>query len=467
MKKISRWLLGSFILCLATATAARALTVTTLANFTGATGLDPLAALVQGIDGNLYGTTFGVAEGTNREGSVFKVTLGGALTALHIFDYAEGTRPSAGLMLAPNGILYGATTQGDPANGCSGAGGACGTLFKITSGGALTILHKFDATDGSFPSAGLVLASNGNFFGTTSENGANGVGGTIFKIASSGLTTLYNFCSVVTLGACTDGSAPTGLIQGFDGNLYGTTGLGGTNNIGTIFKVSAAGLTTLHSFAGADGERPDSGLTQGYDGNLYGTTSIGGANNLGTAFKITTGGVLTTLHVFVLIHGANPSGLVQGTDGNIYGTTMGGGAYDGGTIFRVTHAGKFTTLYNFGGIYGIGPSAGLLQATDGNFYGTTTGTGGGTSETVFKMSVGLNPFVETVPTVGKVGASLIILGNNLTGATSVTFNGTAAAFTVLAPTVISATVPAGATTGSVEVTTPTTTLSSNWPYRVL
>jgi uncharacterized repeat protein (TIGR03803 family) len=162
---------------------------------------------------------------------------------------------------------------------------------------------------------------------------------------------------------------------------------------------------------------------------------------------------------------------VQATNGNFYGTTTGGGGNVSGTVFEITAKGKLTTLYSFCSQLecadGAFPYAGLVQATDGNFYGTTGGPGGVNRDgTVFSLATGLGPFIETLPTLGKVGASVKILGNNLTGATSLTFNGTSATFTVVSSTEIIATVPSGATTGSLDVTTPSTTLTSNVDFRV-
>jgi uncharacterized repeat protein (TIGR03803 family) len=190
-----------------------------------------------------------------------------------------------------------------------------------------------------------------------------------------------------------------------------------------------------------------------------------------------------TFKTLVRFDGTNGRGfketLVQGLNGNLYGTTSEGGTgtssacfHGCGTVFEITPRGKLTTLHIFDGTDGFGPN-GLIQATDGNFYGTTAV--GGTSSacvggigcgTVFSLGVGLGPFVETRPTFGKVGAAVIILGNHLTGATSVTFNGKAATLRVASSTEITTTVPSGATTGPVKVTTPSRTLTSNVNFRV-
>ena len=166
-----------------------------------------------------------------------------------------------------------------------------------------------------------------------------------------------------------------GLVQGSDGNFYGTTYVGGANGDGTVFKTTPSGtLTTLYSFAGSDGDTPVAGLVQSRDGNFYGTTSAGGVNDGGTVFKITPSGTLTTLYSFAGngSDGANPfAELVQGSDGNFYGTTLSGGENNDGTVFKITPSGTLTTLYSFAGSDGDQAYAGLVQGSDGNFYGTT------------------------------------------------------------------------------------------------
>jgi uncharacterized repeat protein (TIGR03803 family) len=260
-------------------------------------------------------------------------------------------------------------------------------------------------------------------------------------------------------------------VQGTDGKFYGTTIRGGAYRLGTVFSITAMGmLTTLHSFDGTDGANPYGKLAQATDGSFYGTTEAGGANGRGgTVFKITSSGVLTTLHSFDGTDGANPyAELIQGTDGKFYGTTYYGGTNHEGTVFRITPGGMLTTLHSFAGhpTDGAHPTGGLIQDTDGSFYGTTNWGGAHARGTVFSLSVGLGPFVETHPTSGLVGKEVKILGTNLTGSTSVAFNGTAATFTVVSKSEITTTVPTGATTGTVQVVTPSGTLSSNVPFRV-
>ena len=336
-----------------------------------------------------------------------------------------------------------------------------------------TTLHSFDGTDGVAPHAVLVQGTDGNFYGTTyyaggSNNCIAGCG-TVFRITPDGtLTTLHSFNG-------TDGGNPVaGLVQGTDGKFYGTTTQGGANTCdgfgcGTVFSITSGGiLTTLHSFEGADGDTPSGGLVQGINGKFFGTTSGGGAHGDGTVFSITTGGVLTTLHNFDGTDGSDPeAALTEGRNGKLYGTTSAGGAnLNNGTVFSITAGGILTTLDSFSGTDGGLPN-GLIQGTDGMFYGTTQGGGSNLEGTVFSLSVGSGPFVETNPVASKVEATVTILGTDLTGATKVTFHGIAATFTVVSSSEITTTVPAGATTGTAKVVTPGGTLSSNVPFQVL
>jgi len=361
-------------------------------NFDGANGAYPGAPLIQGTDGNFYGTT--AKGGANGYGTVFKITPAGTLTTLHSFDGTDGYEPLAGLVQASDGNFYGTTYQG----GTDGAG----TVFKITPTGTLTTLHSFDGTDGNGPEAGLVQANDGNFYGTTYYGGNGGCQlpgcGTVFKITSGGaLTTLHSFAGA-------DGAAPlAGLVQAADGNFYATTVYGGTYNDGTVFKITSGGaLTTLYSFCaqtGCNGTYPSAGLVQATDGNFYGTAFYGGTYNDGTVFKITSEGTLTTLYSLGGGAGANPwaAALVQATDGSFYGTALNGGTYGDGVVFKITSSGTLTTLHSFNSSDGANPQGGLVQATDGNFYGTTFFGGANDNcaappngcGTVFRLAVGL------------------------------------------------------------------------------
>jgi uncharacterized repeat protein (TIGR03803 family) len=375
--------------------------------------------LVQGSDGYFYGTTaYGGTHGVGY-GTVFKISTNGLLTTLYSFTGVDGANPLAGLVQGSDGNFYG-TTYGGGKYGL--ASGGYGTVFKISTSGTLTTLYSFAGGDGANPSAALVQGVDGSFYGTTLDGGT-GVGyGTVFKISTNdALTTLYVFGSITNAsGEALDGAGPNGLVQGRDGYFYGTTAYGGTNGLwyggwGALFKISSNGaLTTLFSFGSTDGANPHAPLVQGRDGYFYGTTAYGGTNDVwyggwGTVFKISNSGALTSLYSFSGGDGAAPTGLVQGSDGNFYGTTSGGGnlesvyAGDGygvlvgmGTVFKISANGALTSLYSFGGIDdGAFPGVGLVQGSDGNFYGTTQvgGANGGDNiggvygpGTVFKIS---------------------------------------------------------------------------------
>jgi uncharacterized repeat protein (TIGR03803 family) len=354
--------------------------MTMLHSFTGGTsdGSSSNASLIQGLDGNFYGTTSG--GGASANGTVFNITPAGVETVLYSFTGgSDGSEPQAALIQATDGNFYGTTSGG----GASGHG----TVFKITSAGVETVLHSFaGGTDGSNPAAALTQGSDGNFYGTTYSGGSSNLG-TVFKITPAGVETiLHTFTS-----GTTDGNYPAAsLIQGSDGNLYGTNGSGGASNSGNLVKFTPAGTeTVIYSFnSGPEGQSPV-GLIEGSDGNFYGTTSSGGTSGNGTVFKLSSGGLETPLYSFAggTTDGRFPSSLIQGSDGDFYATTTLGGASNEGTVFKVTPAGKETVLYSFmGGIDGSQPQAGLIQATDGNFYGTTIGGGTSGQGTVFKIT---------------------------------------------------------------------------------
>jgi uncharacterized repeat protein (TIGR03803 family) len=450
------------------AASACAQTFTVLATFDGTASGTPEAALVQAEDGNLYGTNYGAAG--YPFGSLFKITRAGALTTEVLFGFVGG-EPRAAMILATDGNLYGTTTYLGT--------NEQGTAFRYSPGtGALTVIYNYcslpNCTDGAL-AHGLIQASDGNLYGTTQISYTPPLyPGVVYKMTPAGVqTTLYTFCSEAS---CDDGwDIFSGVVQDNDGNLYGTSFNGGSYNEGTVYKLTPANaFTLLHTFTfDTDGAQPG-GLVQAANGILFGISSAGGAYGEGNVFKITTSGTLTTLHSFCAVSGCPDgsvpsfySSLILGSDGNFYGTTTTGGSANNGTIFKITPGGAFTSLHSFSGFDGAGPIGSLMQATDGNFYGTTNAGGTGGYGTVFKLATGLAPFVKTVPTVGHVGTHVIILGDNLSAATSVTFDGTPATFTVVSGSALRATVPAGATTGAVKVTTPSGTLNSSVVFRVM
>jgi|SRR5665213_692289 len=349
------------------------------------------SALVQGNDGNFYGTTFGGGDtpgyAGGGDGTVFKMTPGGVFTSLYSFDTIvfekDGRAPMGNLIKGADGNLYGTTIYGGNLSDISE-----GTIFQITTNGSLTTLYSFGHnmagdtnfnnaytnTDGGAPVAGVVQDSAGNFYGTTTSLGS-GDQGTIYQLTSGGtLNTLHIFPYDTNAAFNVDGGMPESeLTKGPDGNFYGTTDAGGAYRWGTIFRIGADGtFTNLHDFTGIDGREPNAPMVQGKDGNFYGTTLTGGAPGYGTFFQITTNGLFTLLYTF--INNSNPSGLIQGSDGNFYGTTATGGSYPNypGTVFQITTNGTLTTLYSFSGPDGQEPDGGLVEGKDGNLYGTTS-----------------------------------------------------------------------------------------------
>jgi len=375
---------------------------TSLHSFTGTNdGGNPCASLVQGSDGNFYGTTaFG---GTNGCGTVFKIGANGVLTSLYSFLGGEdGAKPYASLVQVGDSNFYGTTFTGGKDN--------FGTVFSISSSGSYSNLYSFEGNAlGSAPHAGLLQASDGNFYGTTLAGGPDYYAfvipgfGTVFRFSPGGvLEILYGFGTVLdSFGEPLDGASPEGvLLQVSDGIFYGTTAGGGMEGYGTLFKINVnagALFTNFYSFTnGDDGANPQAGLVQGSDGNFYGTASSGGAYGGGTVFKICAQGPPEALYAFGSYtngeepNGADPVGaLVQTGDGNFYGTTASGGSHGAGTIFKISPNGALTSLYSFtGGNDGGSPQAGLVIGPAGSFYGTTSQGGGSANVgTVFRLAV--------------------------------------------------------------------------------
>lgn len=386
----------------------------------------PDGPLLQASDGNFYGTTLAGGANRCSDldhfcGAIFRLTPSGDETVLYSFGAtaSDGFRPTSQLIQGKDGALYGMTSSG----GIYGAG----TAFKITLSGVYTVLYSFGASpsDGVVPIGGLVQAGNGDLYGTTASGGTNhciqipqsgGNCGTIFKISPNGAVTfVYSFGSSPSDGVTPNGS----LLQASDGSFYGTTVNGGanscstngeTNNCGTVFKITPTGaVTILHSFGSSqtDGMAPQGPLIQGRDGAFYGTTAAGGGFNCGywsgcgTVFRMTPAGQTTTLFAFTSrSDGYGPSPfMIQARDGNFYGTTRSGGAVPAdlnGTVFKLTPSGLKTILYSFGPLNEkpSGPPAGIIEGTDGAFYGITRyngqlGAGGARtgSGTVFKLVV--------------------------------------------------------------------------------
>jgi uncharacterized repeat protein (TIGR03803 family) len=348
---------------------------------------ESLCRSVLGVAGNLYGTT--ELGGKLGFGTAFRLA-GGGETVLHTFRGGiDGAFPYAAFVMDPKGDLYSTTTYGGGASGN-------GMVVKTNAKGHETALYRFcpksDCSNGETPAGGLIMDSEGSFYGTTIYGGvAHGCGlygcGTVFKVTNRGKETLLH-----RFAGDLDGANPwAGVVMDAKGNLYGTTVHGGPSNTGTVFEISKSGNeTVLYSFTGgADGGHPYAGLVMDAKGNLYGTTFDGGASNAGTVFKLNRAGKETVLHSFGgSPDGANPyAGVVMDLVGNLYGTTTSGGAFNNaGTIFKVGKSGKEIVLYGFRGSDGANPYAGLVVDAKGNFYGTTYEGGDWGVGTVFELT---------------------------------------------------------------------------------
>lgn len=454
-------------------TAAVAQTYTALHTYTinsgNFSGVGYPAFMSQGRDGRLYGTLSNA--GTVSKGSVFKVTTGGSLSTVYNFcalaGCADGSNPAGGVVLGLDGNFYGTTC-------CGGGAGKAGTLFKLSSGGTLKTLHAFgNGTDDSLPNYPPLIANDGTIYGVSEEQ-YNGQNGAFFKASSSGaFVVLHDF-------NYTDGQTPNLPIQGTDGNFYGTTHVGGSKGYGVVYRSTSSGaLTVIHNFLGGttDGCYPVGTLAQGNDGNLYGVSYAcglyGNTAKGGTVFKISpSGSSFSIVYNFCALASCTDgnlplAGLTVGSDGNFYGTAQ-GGTKNAGTLYKLTPVGKITSLYNFcdptcsNGYYTATP---LVQHTNGKFYGNTNGNSLGGS-VFFSLSVGLKPFVRLINWSGKVGSTVEMLGQGFTGTTQVSFNGVPAAFTNVSDTYMTAVVPDGATSGTLTVTTFTTSYNSNRKFLV-
>jgi uncharacterized repeat protein (TIGR03803 family) len=453
---------------------------------TGSDGIGPTGGLTLATDGNFYGTTSGSGF---VPGTVFKVTSTGTLSTLYTFmNNGDGEDPGAPPIQGVDGKFYGTAMTGS---------GIYGTAYKLTTGGIFTVLHTFDFTTGAFPEAPLLQSTNGDFYGTTEAGATNNLGN-VFKLTSSGtFTSLFIFDG-------THGQNPFApLIQGSDGNFYGTTKNGGASNLGTVFKITPIGsITVLHSFAGTtDGAGPVGGLVLASDGNFYGTTSMAtGTSGCGTIFRVNSSGSFTNQFTFPSdgSMGCNPLvTLNQHTNGMLYGDTLAGGVGNNnhGVFFSFNASlpafvkflpsiGKVGATIEFLGQGFIGTTSVSFSGTPASFTvvsdnyltskvpsGATTGTvtvttpkGKLNSNAKFRVSPQVISFS---PTSGPAGTVVTITGVSLSQTTRVSFGGVnATTFTVNSDTQVTATVPTGAKTGKISITTPGGTASSSSVFTV-
>jgi uncharacterized repeat protein (TIGR03803 family) len=418
-----------------TAVAATAQTYTDLFTYpigSGAySGITWPSLLSQGQDGELYSTIQNNG-GAAAAGSVYKITTAGAYTLLYSFC-AEGNPclltggyPLGGVTLGSDGNLWGTTPNGGK--------DAAGTVFKMTPAGTLTKVHDFtNGNDDSAPNYPVFQGQDGNMYGVSEEQ-YNTQYGSFFKLTTKGAITPHPF-------NYSDGDSPNLPAQGTDLNFYGTAQYGGdaTCKCGVVYKATTAGkITVLHKFTGypSDGNRPIGVLVQGNDRNFYGTTYQGGAYNYGTVFKISASGTYTLLHSFNDVaptyDGQYPiAGLTLGTDGNFYGVTSRGGVSNAGpygVVFKITPAGTETVLYDF---CAISCYDGFVPTTPLVLHtnGKFYGNTAGNSNggsVFYSFDVGLAPFAQLVLWSGKVGTTAELLGQGFAGTSSVSFNGTPA-----------------------------------------
>lgn len=466
-------LLAAFVVCAVLPSLAPAQTYTVLHNFEeNIDGFRPDGPLVQGFDGEMYGTTS--LGSISNGGTLYKIASNGSLTIVHHFadHIPNDISPAHTLLESQYGTFYGTTTT------------VHGLLYRLNPSGAETAIRFFcrlpGCADGTYPTS-MIWDWNQDLRLTMLEGGINN-NGTILRQAPEGdgtETVIHTFCQ---LPNCSDGSLPLAMIQAGDGNFYGVAEGGGRSTAsggqaGIVFSMGPnRPFTIVYEFCSeancADGANPTS-LIEGTDGNLYGTTLVGGTIGAGTIFKMTTSGVLTTLYSFCSLANCadgdfpSSSSVVMGSDGSLYGfTSQGGDSAGDGTVFKLSASGTFTVLHTFDGADGRVATA-FTQSTDGTFYGATLQGGSQGAGVVFRLEDGLPPFIQPVLTFGRVGAAVALLGTNLAGATAVRFNGTAATIGNVTSTRIETTVPVGATSGRITVTTPAATLTSNGSFTVL
>jgi uncharacterized repeat protein (TIGR03803 family) len=426
--------------------------------------IEPSGPLAQGRDGNLYGT--GVNRGANTRGGVFRITPSGRETLLVSFpnSFTEGS--CLGLTLGMDGNFYGTCFGGGAHN--------FGLFYRVTPAGVLTDLYDFTVNGVGIQGA-PVLGADGNFYGSTSAG--------FYRITPAGV-----YKNLFTLNGSIGDSLPSVLNAGSDGNFYGTIATAsGVGNQGGVFRLTSAGAFNLiYGFDSSSpvGSGPSLGVTMGSDGKLYGTTGAGGANSNGTIYTMTTaGGAATALHnINNITEGANGTGgngedsenlLFQASNGNFYGANFGGGSGNQGGLYELTSKDVFSGflfLPATNTTIGTNPGGPLMQHTNGTIFGINDSNGPNEADGVFfSLNIGASPFIRLVMPVytGTEATQVGILGQGFKSTSVVKFGGTIATTKTLSGTTfILATVPAGALTGKVTVTTGSATLSTLAVFKV-
>ncbi len=378
---------------------ARAGVLTTLHVFNASDGQYPQAALVPGEDGSFYGSTsYG---GVSGQGSIFKITTNGTFFPVASFGFTNGANPY-GRLLRSGDVFFGTTANGGPFSH--------GTVFQLASNHlAVQVSFTNTTVDGSTPFGGLIAGTSGVFYGTTVAGGP-GVYGTVFKMGDTDTQPT----GLVAFNSVKGGNPESALLLHTNGWLYGTTLIGGSNNVGTVFKMSSTGVfTNFFAFATSNGAYPWASLVLAADGALYGTTANGGPGNHGTIFKVATNDSVEMVAAFGYTNGANPiAELTPAADGSLYGVTRNGGATGYGTIFKVPTNGTIETVFTFNYSNGSQPYAGMVFGPDGHLYGTTVDGGSGAG-TVFRFI--LNPPAPVMQSVVKTNIDANLMWSAVAG----------------------------------------------------
>jgi len=400
---------------------AHATTVTRVFPFTDTTGYQPLAPLLQASDGNFYGTTaIGGDDGTGCingcGGTVFKLTPQGQYTVLHTFawgsaaaPWANGHQPQGGLVEGPDGYLYGTTYTGGYQFS------SYGIIYKISKSGDFLKLHDMcpvsPCPDGANPQGLLAVGPDGYLYGTTTTPI---IAPRIFRISTTG-----NYAAVASFFNTSMGTPQNGMILATDGNFYGAT------NVAIYRFTPGVGLTPMHIFVSSEGISGNGPLIQAADGNLYGVMYEGGAHSAGTVFKMSLAGDFQKiLDLTGAVEGVYPNGLVQAPDGTLWGTTSNtGGANLGGAVYSISTAGAFLQATFLTATTGLGSKATLLLASDGKLYGTTSASGPNSGGTIFVVDAGLAPPFPGEAGTTNVNAMRVTTYDKIGGDVTVTYGG--------------------------------------------